>query len=81
MDVDVVIVSCTGATTGEDGTRPHIQMARQKKALFDIATEKETFFGARDAIRQNLGKSHVYEMPPTFDYTLKERPSRQHGTL
>ena len=32
-------------------------------------------------IRRNLGKSPVYEMPPTFDSTLEVGPSRKHGTL
>ena len=56
-------------------------MDGKKKALFDIASKKETFFGARDAIGRNLGKSPVYEMPFAFDSSLEAGPSRKHGTL
>ena len=43
--------------------------------------EKETFFGSRDAIERNLGKSPVYEMPFDFDPSLEVGLSRQHGIL
>ena len=48
---------------------------------FDVDTERDTFFEAHDAIRRDLGKFYVYEMPPIFYSTLVEVPSRQHGTL
>ena len=60
----------------EDGPLPQVQLARKKKESFDIATEKETFFEARDVIGRNTGKSHVYEIPSTFDFLLEVGPSR-----
>ena len=75
MDVDIAIVTHAGATTGEDGPRPQIQLARQKKVLFDINAEKDTFFEARNAIGRNLGKLLAYEIPTTFDTTLVAGPS------
>ena len=56
-------------------------MARKKKAPFDITTERDTFFEARDAIGRNPCKSHVYEIHPAFDFSLEAGPSWQHGTL
>ena len=32
-------------------------------------------------MHKNFGKLHVYEIPTTFDSTLEEGPSRQHGTF
>ena len=49
--------------------------------MFDIVTKKETFFEVQDAILDNLGKFHVYEMPSAFDLSLEAGPSWQHGTL
>ena len=56
-------------------------MAGKKKEPFDIATERDTFFEARDVIGRNPGKSHVYEIPPSFDSSLEVGPSRKYGTL
>ena len=43
---------------------------------FDIATEKDTFFEARDLIERNHGKSPRYEMPSGFDSSLEVGPSQ-----
>ena len=43
---------------------------------FDIATEKDTFFEAKDAIGRNPGKSPIYEMPSAFDSLLEAGPSQ-----
>ena len=56
-DVDVAIITCRGAMTGEDGPRLQVRLDGKNKASFDIATEKDTFFEARDAIGRNHGKS------------------------
>ena len=63
------------------GPTPQVRLSGKKKIAFDIATKKETVFGARDAIERNLGKSPVYEMPFDFNSSLEARPSRKHGTL
>ena len=70
MGLDIIVVTHVGDTIGEDGTHPQIRMARYKKEPFDIVTENETFFGAWDAIKINIGKSSIIEMPLSFDYTL-----------
>ena len=70
-DVDVTIVTLNGAMTGEDKPLPQVRLAGNKKDPFDIATESDTFFEARDAIERNPGKSHVYEMPSAFDSSLE----------
>ena len=75
-DVDIPIVTHAGATIGEDGPHPQIRPDGQNKVPFDIATEKETFFGAWDAITKNLDKSPIIEMPPSFDSTLEAGASR-----
>ena len=67
-DVGIAIVTCRGAMTREDEPHPQVRLSRKKKIAFDIATEKEIVFGARDAIEINLGKSPVYEMPFAFNY-------------
>ena len=62
--------------TGDDGPRPQVRLAGKKKATFDIATEKETFFETGDVIGRNLGKLLVYEMPSAFDLSLEAGSSR-----
>ena len=79
--VDVVVVTCAGATTGEDGPCQQVQFAGKKKVAFDIATEKDTFFEAKHAIMINFGKSLVVEMPSAFDPSVEAGPPQQHGTL
>ena len=44
-------------------------------------TEKENFFGAKNAIGRNLGKLPIIDMPSTFEPSVKAGPSRHHGTL
>ena len=80
-DVDVAIVTCGGATTGEDGPCQKVRLAGKKKGSFDIATERDIFFKVWDVIERNLGKSPIYEIPSAFDSSLEAGPSRQHGTL
>ena len=41
----------------------------------------DTFFEACDAIRIDLGKLHIYEMPHVFYSTLVAGPLQYHGTL
>ena len=66
-DVDAAIITHRGATTGEDGPCPEVQLAGKNKELFDIAIEEDTFFEAWDVIRINHGKSPIYEMASAFD--------------
>ena len=61
---------------GEDGTLLQVRLGGKKKVSFDITTEKETFFGDRDVIRRNTGKSPVDEIPSSFDYSLEFGPLR-----
>ena len=44
-------------------------------------TEKDTFFGAKNAIRRNLGKLPIIDMSSTFDPSIEAGTSWQHGTL
>ena len=44
-------------------------------------TKRDTFFEARDAIGRNPGKTPIFGMPSTFDYSLKVGPSWKHGDL
>ena len=43
---------------------------------FDIATNKDTFFGIKDAIGRNLGKLPIIDMPFAFDPSVEARPSQ-----
>ena len=49
-DVDVGIITRVGATTRDDGLQLQVQLVGKKKVAFDIATEKDTFFDAKNAI-------------------------------
>ena len=46
QDVDVVVVTRVGATTGEDGPFPQGWLIGKKKVQFDVNREKDTFFEA-----------------------------------
>ena len=70
-DVDVGIVTQGAVTTGEDGMWPQVQLARKKKAQFDVTTEKETFFEAHEALGRNPGKTPIFGMPYAFDSSLE----------
>ena len=80
-DVDIGVVTRVGVTTGEDGSRQQVRFTGKKKVAFDIATEKDTFFEAKHAIKRNLVKLPVIAMPSAFDPSVEVGPSRQHGTL
>ena len=43
---------------------------------FDIATEKDTFFGEKHAIGRNSSKLPVIDMPFSFDPSVEARPSQ-----
>ena len=72
--VDVYVVACVGTTTREDGPHPQVQITGKKKTAFDIAIEKEMFFQAKHAVRKNLGKFLVVEMPSSFDPSIEAGP-------
>ena len=80
-DVDVWIVTHTDMTTGDDGLRQQVRLVGKKKVAFDIAIEKYTFFGAKNAIGRNPGKLPIIDMPFAFDPSVEAGPSRKHGTL
>ena len=80
-DVDIGIVTCVGATIGDDGPWFLVQHSGKKKVTFDIVTEKDTFFDAKNAIGRNMGMLPIVDMPFAFDPSVEARPSRQHGTL
>ena len=42
---------------------------------FDIATEKDTLFGAKNAIKINTGKLPIIDMPFAFDPSVEAGPS------
>ena len=73
-DVDIGIVTRTGATIGDDGPRQHVQLDGKIKVAFYIATEKYTFFGAKNAIGRNPGKLPIIDMPFAFDPSVKAGP-------
>ena len=51
-------------------------LARWKeKGEFDIVTEKDTFFGEKNAIGRNPGKLPIIEMPYAFDPSVEAGPS------
>ena len=56
-------------------------MDGKKKVQFDIVTERDTYFEAREAIGRNPGKTPIFGMPSTFDSSLEAGPSQQYGTL
>ena len=80
-DVDIWIVTCTGATTGEYGSHQQVLFTGKKKVEFHTMTEKDTFFEAKHAIERNSSKLHVISMSSGFDPSVEVGPSRQHGTL
>ena len=69
-DVDVRIVTQGGARTREYGMR----LDGKKKAHFDIATKRDTFFEARKVLGRNHGKTPIFGMPPAFDSPLEAGP-------
>ena len=69
------------AATGEDGLRPKVRLDGKKKAQFDIATERDAFFEAREVLGRNIGKTPVLGMPSAFDSSLEAGPLRQYVTL
>ena len=75
-DVDVGVVTHVGATTREDGQWQQVQLAGKKKVEFDIVMEKDTFFEAKHAIRRNLSKLPIIDMPYAFDPSIEAGPSR-----
>ena len=79
--IDVVVVTRACVTIREDGTHQQVRFVGKKKEAFDIAMEKETFFQSKHAIGRNPVKLPLVEMPSSFDPSIKEGPSRQHGTL
>ena len=79
--VNVAVVTRAGATTREGGSRQQVQFAGKKKAAFDIAIKKYTFFEAKHVTMRNKGKSPVVEMPSSFNPSVEERRLQQHGTL
>ena len=79
--VDVGIVTRADVKTRDDGTSQQVWLIGKKKVAFDIATEKDTFFGEKHAIGMNLGKLPIIDMPFDFDPSVEAGPSQQHGTL
>ena len=75
-DVDVGVVTRVSATTREDRPWKQVHLAGKKKVAFDIAMEKDTFFEAKHAIRTNLSKLPIIDIP-----SVEVGPSQQHGTL
>ena len=80
-DVDVGIVTRGGETTGKYGPQPQVKLVGKKKEQFDIATKRETFFEAREALGRNPGKTPIFGMPSAFDSSLEAGPSWKYGTL
>ena len=80
-DVDVGIISCVGAIIGDDGPWFLVQHSGKKKVTFDIVTEKDTFFDAKNAIGKNPGKLPIVDMPFAFDPSVEAGPSWKNGTL
>ena len=48
---------------------------------FDITTEKDAFFQAKQVIGRNLGKMPIIDMPFAFDPFVEAGPLQQHDTL
>ena len=69
------VVTRVGATTGENGPRQQVRFAGKKKVAFDIATEKDTFFEAKQAIERNTGQLPIVEMSFAFDPSVEVGPS------
>ena len=80
-DVNVGIFTHRGAITRDDGPRQQVWLAGKKKVAFDIMTEKDIMFTENHAIRRNLGKLPIIDMPSAFDPPIEAGPSQQHGTL
>ena len=74
-DVDVGIVTRAGVTTGDDGPRLQVWLAGKNKVAFDITTDKDTFFDAKNEIRRNLGKLPIIDMPSAFNPSVEVGPS------
>ena len=64
------VITQGGAKMGDDDTLPQIRLVAQKKVQFDVDTEKEMFFDARDVIKRDTGKLNIHEMPSACDLTL-----------
>ena len=47
---------------------------------FNIATQRDTLFGVKNAIERNLGKLPIVDMPFAFDLSVEVGTSWQHGT-
>ena len=74
-DVNVGIVTRPVATTGDDGPWQQVRLVDKKNVAFDIATEKDTFFGEKHAIRRNPSKLLIIDMPFYFDPSVEVGPS------
>ena len=48
---------------------------------FNVDAKKETFVEVDDAIRRDMGKLPIYEMPPIFYSTFVAGPLQQYCTL
>ena len=79
--VDVVVNTHRGATIGEYSPFTQIQLSGKKKVQYNVESKRDNFLEAHDAIRGDLGKLHVYEIPNPFDSNSAVGPSWQHGTL
>ena len=80
-DVDVGIFTHVGVTTGDDGPWQLVRIVGKKKVAFDVATEKDTFFEAKQAIGRNPGKLPIIDMPLSFNPSIEAGPSWKHGTM
>ena len=75
-DADFGIIIHASKTTSDDGPRQPIWLVGKKKAAFDIATEKDTFFEVKHVIGRNLCKMPIIDMPFAFDPSIEVGPSR-----
>ena len=51
-----------------------MRLASKKKAQFDIATERDTFFKTREVLGINPGKTPIFGMPSAFYSSLEAGP-------
>ena len=58
-----------------------MQLVGKKKALFDIATKRDTFFEPHEVLGRNPGRTPIFGMPDGFDSSLEFGPSLHYGTL
>ena len=75
-DVDVGIFTRASVTIGDDGLWQQVRLTGKKKVAFDIVTEKDTFFDAKNVIRRNPGKLPIINIPSTFDPSVEAGPLR-----